>query len=93
MENKKSILKLFSLYKDDIYKMDSSYYQILKKVQEKENIFYKTLSDKQKILFEELNMYKSEQNSYMHQHIFSYGYSLANSLLIESITNKNSLKE
>ena len=93
MENKKSILKLFSLYKDDIYKMDSWYYQILEKVQEKENIFYETLSDKQKILFEELNMYKSEQNSYMHQHIFSYGYSLANSLLIESITNKNSLKE
>lgn len=89
MENKKSISKLFELYKEDIYKMDSTYYNILKNVQEQENIFYQTLSDKQKELLENLNMYKTEENNYMHQHIFTYGYSLANNLLIESLKNDN----
>ena len=56
MENKKSISKLFELYKEDIYKMDSSYYNILKKVQEQENIFYQTLSDNQKELLENLKI-------------------------------------
>lgn len=89
MENKKSISKLFELYKEDIYKMDSTYYNILKNVQEQENIFYQTLSDNQKELLENLNMYKTEQDNYIHQHIFTYGYSLANNLLIESITTSN----
>ena len=89
MENKKSISKLFELYKEDIYKMDSTYYNILKNVQEQENIFYQTLSDKQKELLENLNMSKTEENNYMHQHIFTYGYSLANNLLIESLKNDN----
>ena len=42
MEESKTILQLFNLYKDDIYKMDSKYYEILTKIGEQEKLLNKT---------------------------------------------------
>ena len=36
-----------------------------------------------------LILYKTEQDNYIYQHVFTYGYSLVNNLLIESITKLN----
>ena len=86
MEKSKTILQLFNLYKNDIYKMDSSYYEILKKIGEQEKLLNETLTDEQKNILSKINLYKNEQTEYMNQHIFKYAYSLSNKLLIESLT-------
>ena len=86
MEESKTILQLFNLYKNDIYKMDSNYYEILKKIGEQEKLLNETLTDEQKNILSKINLYKDAQKEYMNQHILKYAYFLSNKLLIESLT-------
>ena len=59
MEDKQTILKLYEMCVDDIYKMTSVDLELSKKINEKEDLL--NLTKEQKNILEEINNYKNER--------------------------------
>lgn len=85
MEDKQTILKLYEMCVDDIYKMTSVDLELSKKINEKEDLL--NLTKEQKNILEEINNYRNERTVELTKNTFIYAFSLANKLIIESLKN------
>ena len=85
MEDKQTILKLYEMCVDDIYKITSVDLELSKKINEKEDLL--NLTKEQKNILEEINNYRNERTVELTKNTFIYAFSLANKLIIESLKN------
>lgn len=92
MENKETILQLYDNYIDEIYTANSEKLEVSKEISDLENEFDKTLSEEQKKLLDKIRSKESEKNELIYKQVFIFAYSLANRLMIESLTD-NKTKE
>ncbi len=90
VNNKKTILKLYDTFMDDIYTMTSKKYKLSKQLSDLEDSLNKTLTDEQRNLLDKINHLETEKNEETYKQVFVYAYSLATKLTIEGLdTNKN----
>lgn len=94
MKNKdEMILELYENFADEIYIMSDSKYEISQKISMIEQKLNAILTKEQKQLLDELNTYQNEKNELVYKNNFSFGFKLANRLLIESLIDDNKIFE
>ncbi len=83
MEDKETILKLYKMCEEDIFRMTDVNLELSKKIASKESLL--NLTDEQKNIFDEINTLRNERTSELTQNTFIYAFSLANQLMVESL--------
>ena len=84
--NCETITELFQNHMDDIYENAGIDKEITDKIIAIEQPFYSNLSKEQKKQFEEIGDLETQRHEKVYKNIFIYAFSLANKLLIESLT-------
>lgn len=87
MEDNKTILDLYENYMDEIYTMTTEKLDISNKISEQERIFFDTLTDEQKSLLDDINLYGEQKEEIIRRQVFVFAYKLATNLFIESLYN------
>lgn len=93
MEDKETISKLYSMCKEDIYKMKSQNIEITKKIAEETDILYKNLTEEQIQIIDKINQYENERVEIINKEVFKYAFSLATKLFAEGLTEKTNIKK
>ena len=86
-----SISDLYDKYTNDIYNMTQDTLEISKKIVELENLLLPTLTKEQKELLKKINTYKNDKTDILTKNTFTFTYSLATNLIVESIRNSKEL--
>lgn len=87
ISNKETILQLFEFYEEDMYKNTEENRQYINKISKIEKPFYESLTDKQREQFEELTELKGLNEGVTSKSIFTFAFSLAVRLILESKQN------
>lgn len=90
IDNKKTILKLYDTFMDDIYTMTSKKYKLSKQLSDLEDSLNKTLTDEQRNLLDKINHLETEKNEETYKQVFVYAYSLATKLIVEGLDQNKS---
>ncbi len=94
MKDKETILQLYNNYIDEIYTMTVEKLDVSKEIVTLENELDKTMTEQQKEILKKLQQKEDEKNEIVYKQVFVFAYSLANKLMIESLTdNKNKTTE
>ena len=92
-ENKEKILELYGLYMDDIYKLTDEKLNIEKENIKLEEKLYSTLNEEQKEILTKINDNTNKKNELTYKNIFVFAYSLANRLMIQSLSDDKTTKK
>ena len=88
MEKQETIMQLFEMYKDKVYETADTNNKILGKIIQVEKPFYNSLTKEQKNQYEKIEDLGNTRHEEIDKNIFTFAYSLANRLLIESLKDK-----
>lgn len=82
--NKRRIDELFNFYEEELYSNTDENRELVNKILKIEEPFYESLNDIQKKQFEELTELQALNGAVTDKNVFSFGFSLAIQLILES---------
>lgn len=88
MKDKKTILKLYEVFMDEIYKVSYEEEQKQKKVEVLEDRLWKTLNKEQKKLYDMIISCESCKAEEINKQTFVYAFSLATQIFVEGLEKK-----
>lgn len=83
--NKKRIEELFNFYEEELYSNTDENREFVNKILAVEEPFYESLNVIQKKQFEELTELQALNGAVTDKNVFTYGFKLATSLILETL--------
>ena len=83
--NNRRIEELFNFYEEELYSNTDENRELVNKILKIEEPFYESLNDIQKKQFEELTELQALNGAVTDKNVFTYGFKLATSLILETL--------